>query len=56
MDKQTEQALQLIKGLLDFAVSKGIYQDLAACVNVASAYNLIETKLSEQDASKLGSN
>ena len=55
MDKQTEQALQLIKGLLDFAVSKGIYQDLAACVNVANAYALIESKLATDDA-KLGTN
>ena len=55
MEKETEQALQLIKGLLDFAVSKGIYQDLNACVNVATAFELIAKKLSE-DGSKLGNN
>ena len=48
-----EEALQLIKSLIDESIKKGVLQNIDTCVKIADAFNLIcKEILTEQDANQ----
>jgi len=45
----TKQALEVIKGALDLATSKGAYVNLETSAAIIQAYNILSEKISKED-------
>lgn len=45
----TKQALEVIKGALDMATSKGAYTNLETSAAIIQAFNVLSEKISKED-------
>ena len=48
----TKQALEVIKGALDLATSKGAFTNLETSAAIIQAYNVLSEKLTKEDEKK----
>lgn len=46
----TKQALEVIKGALDLATSKGAYVNLETTAAIVQAFNVLSEKITKEDA------
>jgi hypothetical protein len=44
-----EEALQIIKALIDVASKRGLYENIESAVQVSNAFNLIATELTKEN-------
>ena len=44
-----EEALQLIKTVIDLSIKRGLYENIEATVQVSNAFNLIASELTKEN-------
>jgi hypothetical protein len=47
--KEKQEALQLIKTLIDVAIKRGLFENIEATIQVSNAFNFIATELTKEN-------
>ena len=47
--KEKQEALQLIKTLIDVAIKRGLFENIESTIQVSNAFNFIATELTKEN-------